>query len=323
MSDNTMEMSLADLPSVFSSDHSGKQSQDCLLDHSSLKQALSGIDDIKASLRKSGSGSDKVESTFKVDTISIDSNIYKKEALAPNNISENNEMAQAFARVKGRSIKDRDGDLPPVATPPPPTPKKKVKRRKSSRNHVHRSITGREYQPLRRFKSESSVGSVSELAKGQKSLRKTETQITLESVTETAEQVNESILNSPGLHGKKHFARSSETGSVTQTMDIIENIYMPKLIETSFETDSQTRTEVTETMTTAPTNVETSYLSDTSLLTSDAVTTDCTSQDESETEDTTQRTSGNKLKRVAQGPNFGFEGSYLTVIDPRSLFNDF
>ena len=29
------------------------------------------------------------------------------------------------------------------------------------------------------------------------------------------------------------------------------------------------------------------------------------------------------FKRVAQGPNFGFEGSDWTVLDPGGLFNDF
>ena len=102
----------------------------------------------------------------------------------------------------------------------------------------------------------------------------------LETVTECA---------SPGMVGKKHFSRSSETASVTQTMDIIGSIYMPKMMETTFETDSQTRTELTTTA-----GAETSYLSDTSLVTSDAVTTDCTSQDESEIEvdEAAQRTSG-------------------------------
>ena len=106
MSDNTLEMSLADLPSVFSSEHSGKQSTEGLIDHIGLKNALSGIDEIKQGLRKSGSGSDKMDSTFKVDTISIDSNIYKKETIDPNYISESNEMAKAFARVKVVSSDD-------------------------------------------------------------------------------------------------------------------------------------------------------------------------------------------------------------------------
>ena len=102
MSDNTMEMSLADLPSVFSSEHSGKQSTEGLLNHAEIKNALSGIDEIKKSLKKSGSSSDQQNesSTFKVDTISIDSNMYKKDIIDPNFISESNEMAQAFQRVK-------------------------------------------------------------------------------------------------------------------------------------------------------------------------------------------------------------------------------
>ena len=99
MSDNTMEMSLADLPSVFSSEHSGKQSTEGLLNHAEIKNALS---EIKKSLKKSGSSGDQQNesSTFKVDTISIDSNMYKKETIDPNFISESNEMAQAFQRVK-------------------------------------------------------------------------------------------------------------------------------------------------------------------------------------------------------------------------------
>ena len=104
MSDNTMEMSLADLPSVFSSENSGKQSTEGLLSHAEIKNALNGIDEIKKSLKKSGSSSDQQNesSTFKVDTISIDSNMYKKEIIDPNFISESNEMAQAFQRVKVR-----------------------------------------------------------------------------------------------------------------------------------------------------------------------------------------------------------------------------
>ena len=142
---------------------------------------------------------------------------------------------------------------------------------------------------LRKNKSESSVVSVSEVPKPK--VKKSETRSVLESVTETAEQVASSVLEtvtetvstSPGLAGKKHISRprDSETASVTQTMDIIGSIYMPQMMETSFESQSQTRTQPT----TNSTSVTTSYLSDNSLLTSDAVTTDCTSQDESEPED--------------------------------------
>ena len=138
---------------------------------------------------------------------------------------------------------------------------------------------------LRKNKSESSVVSVSDVPKPK--VKKSETRSVLESVTETAEQVASSVLEtvptSPGLAGQKHISRprDSETASVTQTMDIIGSIYMPQMMETSFESESQTRTQPTANST----GVTTSYLSDTSLLTSDAVTTDCTSQDESEPED--------------------------------------
>ena len=109
-----MDMSLADLPSVFSSEHnSGGRSvaADAQQQAGNMKQALTGIEEIKSNLKKSsaGTGSGTISTTIKVDTISIDSDMYKKD-IDPGYISESCEIAKAFERVKGKSIKDRDMD---------------------------------------------------------------------------------------------------------------------------------------------------------------------------------------------------------------------
>ena len=79
-----MDISLADLPSVFSSEHnSGGRSvaADGQQQAGNMKQALSGIEEIKSNLKKSsaGTGSGTISTTIKVDTISIDSDMYKKD----------------------------------------------------------------------------------------------------------------------------------------------------------------------------------------------------------------------------------------------------
>ena len=108
-----MDMSLADLPSVFSSEHNsgGRSVAADAQNAGNIKQALSGIDEIKSNLKKSsaGTGSGTISTTIKVDTISIDSDMYKKD-IDPGYISESCEIAKAFERVKGKSIKDRDMD---------------------------------------------------------------------------------------------------------------------------------------------------------------------------------------------------------------------
>merc|ERR1711917_185648 len=68
-----MDMSLADLPSVFSSEHnSGGRSvaADAQQQAGNMKQALTGIEEIKSNLKKSsaGTGSGTISTTIKVDT---------------------------------------------------------------------------------------------------------------------------------------------------------------------------------------------------------------------------------------------------------------
>ncbi|CAG5094386.1 Oidioi.mRNA.OKI2018_I69.XSR.g13509.t2.cds [Oikopleura dioica] len=94
------DFSLDDLPSVFSSE--------------SDKKTISSnhLDKVKANLRKSFTetvGTDS--STIKVDSISINSDIFKKDQKEAGYISESCEIAKAFEKVKGRSIKERDVDV--------------------------------------------------------------------------------------------------------------------------------------------------------------------------------------------------------------------
>jgi hypothetical protein len=50
-------------------------------------------------------------STIKVDSISINSDIFKKDQKEAGYISEGCEIAMVFQKVKGRSIKERDVDV--------------------------------------------------------------------------------------------------------------------------------------------------------------------------------------------------------------------
>lgn len=108
------DFSLDDLPSVFSSESDKKTISSNHLEKVKGKRFFSILEclHISANLKKSFTetvGTDS--STIKVDSISINSEIFKKDQKEAGYISEGCEIAKVFQKVKGRSIKERDVDV--------------------------------------------------------------------------------------------------------------------------------------------------------------------------------------------------------------------